>query len=227
MTTGGEDDALSQRRTVKEGYDDLADAYDAERSMADHRVLLDRFLDDAPAGPILDAGCGAGHPVLATLQEERDVVGMDFSDEQVTRASAIAPGRVVQGDMTSLPFTDDAFTGLTAFYSVIHVPFEQHAAVYEEFARVLEPDGVVLVTVGAEDWAGQNEDWLDTGTEMAWSHYGLETSRELLTDAGFDVYDAVGAVDTVGDDGSVEETRVLDPDHEDAGHPFCYARLTD
>jgi SAM-dependent methyltransferase len=221
-----DDDALRQRTAVRRGYDELAAAYASERAEADHDALLDRFLEAAPPdGRVLDAGCGAGHPVLSRLASEREVLGMDFSDEQVARASTVAPGRVVQGDMTALPFADDAFAAIAAFYSVIHVPFEQHADVYAEFARVLEPGGTLAVTVGAEDWQGRNDDWLDSGTAMEWSHYGLETSRELLAAAGFDVHDAVGVVDTVGDDGSVEETRLLDPDHEDAGHPCCFARL--
>jgi SAM-dependent methyltransferase len=220
----GDDDALAQRTAVKEGYDELAAAYAAERDEADHGVLLDRVLTDAPDGRVLDAGCGAGHPVLSRLADGRPIVGLDFSHEQVARATDVAPGRVVQGDMTALPFADDAFAAVTAFYSVIHVPFDQHLDVYEEFARVLEPDGTLLVTVGAEDWSGRNDDWLDSGTAMTWSHYGLETSRDLLVDAGFTVTDTVGVADTVGND-DVRETRIVDPDHEDAGHPFCFARL--
>ncbi|NHN40380.1 class I SAM-dependent methyltransferase [Halorubellus sp. JP-L1] len=224
MTTS-DDDALAQRTAVRRGYDDLADAYAAERDESDHAALLDRFLTDAPDGRVLDAGCGAGQPVLARLADDRPVVGMDFSTAQIERASTVAPGRVAQGDMTALPFSDDAFAAVAAFYSIIHVPFDQHQAVYEEFARVLEPGGTLLVTVGAEDWNGRNDDWLDTGTAMEWSTYGAEKSRELLDDAGFDVYDVVGVVDTVQDGDAPDETRIVDPDAEDAGHPFCFARL--
>ncbi|WP_323676948.1 class I SAM-dependent methyltransferase [Halorubellus sp. PRR65] len=219
------DDPLAQRAAVKEGYDELAEDYAASRSSDDHRALLDRFLDDAPEGRVLDAGCGAGEPVLSRLADERAVVGTDFSREQVRRASTVAPGRVVQSDITSLPFADDAFGAITAFYAVIHVPFEEQRAVYDEFARVLQPGGELLVTVGAEDWTGRNPDWLGSGTAMEWSTYGLERSTELLEDAGFDVYDAVGAIDTVRDGDAPDETRIVDPDHEDAGHPFCFARL--
>lgn len=218
------EDTVDQRRAVKSGYDELAEDYAAERDDRDHARLLDRFLRDLSRGRVLDAGCGAGRPVLNRIADDRPVVGMDFSDEQVARASDVAPGRVVQGDMTALPFADDAFCGITAFYSVIHVPFEEQRTVYDEFRRVLEPGGELLVTVGAEDWAGRNDDWLDSGTAMEWSHYGLERSRELLADAGFSVSDAVGVVDTVGDD-ETTETRIVEPDAEGAGHPFCFARL--
>jgi len=224
MKGDDEDEAVAQRRAVKRGYDGLAADYAAEREDADHQVVLDRFLDDAPDGLVLDAGCGAGQPVLSQLAAERPVVGMDFSTEQVARADAVVPGRVVQGDMTSLPFDDDSIAAITAFYSVIHVPFDEHATVYDEFARVLQLGGALCVTVGAEDWSGRNDDWLDSGTAMEWSHYGLERSRDLLTDAGFTVTDALGVVDTVGDDDTTE-TSIVAPDAEGAGHPFCLAHL--
>lgn len=220
-----DDPAVAQRRAVKRGYDDLAPDYAAEREGADYGPLLDRFLDDAPDGPVLDVGCGSGHPVLSRVATARPVVGMDFSREQVSRADSVAPGRVAQGDMTALPFDDDAFAALTAFYSVIHVPFEQHASVYAEFARVLQPGGAICVTVGAEDWSGRNDDWLDTGTAMEWSHYGLEKSTDLLADAGFTVTDAVGVVGTGIDHDGPVETELVAPDAEGAGHPFCLARL--
>lgn len=219
------DDALAQRTAVRRGYDELADAYAAERHGTNYDVLLDRFLADAPAGPVLDVGCGAGEPVLSQLATDRSVVGLDFSREQLSRADDVAPGRVVQGDMTSLPFEDDAFAALTAFCSVIHVPFDQHAAVYAEFARVLQAGGELLVTVGADEWSGRNDDWLDSGTPMEWSHYGLEKSRELVTHAGFTVTDAVGILGAgLGDDRSTEP-ELVEPDAEGAGHPFCFARL--
>ncbi|MFC6953577.1 class I SAM-dependent methyltransferase [Halorubellus litoreus] len=219
------DDALAQRTAVRRGYDDLADAYAAERDDANYDVLLDRFLADAPAGPVLDVGCGAGQPVLSDLAADRPVVGLDFSREQLSRADDVAPGRVVQGDMTSLPFADDAFAALTAFCSVIHVPFDQHADVYAEFERVLEPGGELLVTVGADDWSGRNDDWLDSGTPMEWSHYGLEKSRELIEDAGFTVTDAVGILGAGLGDDRATEPRLVEPDADGAGHPFCFARL--
>jgi SAM-dependent methyltransferase len=220
-----DDPAVAQRRAVRRGYDDLSADYAAERENSDYGPLFDRFLDDAIDGPALDVGCGTGQPVLSRLADERPVVGMDFSGAQLARASDVAPGRVAQGDMTALPFDDDAFAALTAFYSIIHVPFDQHASVYAEFARVLQPGGTVCVTVGAEDWTGRNDDWLDSGTAMEWSHYGLEKSRDLLADAGFTVTDAIGVVGTGLDHDGPSDTRIVDPDAEGAGHPFCLARL--
>ena len=222
---GAEDDGLAQRELVRRGYDELADTYAAEREGQENRVLLDRLRDDAPPGQVLDAGCGDGESVLDALTDERPVAGLDFSWAQANRANGVAPGRVVQGDMTALPFAADTFAAVTAFYSIIHVPAAETPAVYEEFARVLRPGGVALVTTGTADWAGRNDDWLAGGAPMEWDILGLERSTELLNAAGFEVYETVGVVDGLGDDETA--SRLVDADSENADKLFIYARLED
>lgn len=223
----GQDEADAQRELVRRGYDELADAYAAERGDHGTGVLLDRLRADAPAGPILDAGCGDGTPVLASLAAERVVAGLDFSREQATRANDAVPGRIVQGDMTRLPYEADSFAAITAFYSVIHVPGEQQADVYSEFARVLQPGGVALVTTGTQDWQGRNEDWLDGGAPMSWDILGPERSTELLEAAGFSVYETVGVVDEVGDDVDRVDGKLVDADSDEAEKLFLFARLAE
>ncbi|WP_256300375.1 class I SAM-dependent methyltransferase [Haloarchaeobius salinus] len=218
------DEDLAQRDLVRRGYDELADTYAAERGSNENDVLLDRLRADAPPGRVFDAGCGDGESVLATLVDDRPVVGLDVSREQATRANAVPPGTVVQGDMTALPFADDTVAAVTAFYSIIHVPAAETPDVYEEFARVLRPGGVALVTTGTEDWAGRNDDWLAGGAPMEWDILGLERSTELLEAAGFEVYETVGVVDGLGDD--ERETRLVDADSDDAEKLFLFARLT-
>ncbi|WP_435349516.1 class I SAM-dependent methyltransferase [Haloarchaeobius sp. HRN-SO-5] len=220
-------EALDQRNLVRRSYDELADVYAAETGPNENDVLVDRLQADAPDGPLLDAGCGDGETVLEYLADDRTVTGLDFSREQATRANRVVPGMVAQGDMTALPFAADSFAAVTAFYSIIHVPGEQHADVYEEFARVLRPAGVVLVTTGTEDWVGRSDDWLDGGAPMEWDILGPEKSTDLLNAAGFEVYETVGVVDAVGDDVDREKSRLVDPDSGEAEKLFLFARLTD
>jgi SAM-dependent methyltransferase len=218
-----DDDGLAQRELVRRGYDELAETYAAERESNETDALLERLLDDAPSGRVLDAGCGDGTSALGPLAGVRPVAGLDFSRAQATRSNEVAPGRVVQGDMTALPFADDAFAAVAAFYSVIHVPAGETPDVYAEFARVLRPGGVALVTTGTEDWAGRNDDWLAGGAPMQWDILGLERSTTLLEAAGFTVYETVGVVDGLGED--EKTSRVVAADSDDAEKLFIYARL--
>ncbi|ELZ89255.1 class I SAM-dependent methyltransferase [Haloferax sulfurifontis] len=177
-----------QRRAVRDAYDSLADDYLDQRS-DDAPAVLDELADALDSGArVLDAGCGQGTPVTDALAADFDVVGVDFSREQLHLARQDVPAaRFAQGDMTALPVRSDSFDAVCAFYSVIHVPIAEHERVFAEFARVLRPGGTLLSTVGGEAWSGANPDWLDSGVEMRWSFPDIEETYETLDAAGFAV----------------------------------------
>jgi len=195
------------RRRVMEGYDGLADAYADQRDAGtDDPDLLARLLADLPEDArVLDAGCGAGDLVLDSLPADATGVGVDLSREQVERARTRAD-RIARADMTRLPFDANAFDAVTAMYSVIHVPAAEHGAFYAELARVLRPGGDAVVVTGHDAWAGANDDWLDADVEMAWSWPDLETTRELLGDAGLEIVSEEDVADSLG--GSFRHLRL-------------------
>ena len=51
--------------------------------------------------------------------------------------------------MTKLDFPDDSFDGVTAFYSIIHVPSQVQAELLRKIASWLPPRGLLVVTMGA------------------------------------------------------------------------------
>ncbi|MFC6736922.1 class I SAM-dependent methyltransferase, partial [Halolamina salina] len=139
---------------------------------------------------VLDLGCGAGKGPLGFLPAER-AVGLDISTAQLGLARERVDAGLVAGDMTALPFAADSFDAATAFYSVIHLPVEDHGDCYAEVARVLEPGGEFLFSIG-DDWAGENDDWLDAGERMAWSFPPMAETERLLAEAGFTITDRYG-----------------------------------
>lgn len=176
-----------QKRTVRDGYDEIADVYDDKRSLdaADNDALR-ALAADLPAGArLLDLGCGAGRGPLDTF-DEFEAVGLDFSGAQLTLARDRVDASLVLGDMATLPFVDDAFDAVTAFYSIIHLPVDQHRTVYDEVARVLRPGGEFLLSIG-DDWSGSNDDWLESGARMEWSFPALEETATALEAAGLSV----------------------------------------
>lgn len=165
---------MEQRDVVRAGYDEIADAYDEHRTEETHvgfeADVTQQFFDDLPPGShVLDAGCGAGRPVLQTVARDHDAVGMDISKTMLERSRQHAPSAaLVEGDLGALPFPDDAFDAVVSLYAIIHVPKTEHKRVLSEFQRVLRPGGEVLVSMGAiEGWEGRNADWLDAGAAMA------------------------------------------------------------
>lgn len=179
------------RAVVRRGYDDVADAYLAERpgDGADLVLLRELLTRLAPRARVLDAGCGAGVPVMQLLAEAgHDVAGLDFSARQLALARTRVPAaELVQGDLSALPFPAEHFDAVVSFYAIIHVPRRDHPAVFRECRRVLRPGGLALLCLGATDRPEDHDpaSWL--GTAMYWSHYDAPTNLELLRVAHLEV----------------------------------------
>jgi ubiquinone/menaquinone biosynthesis C-methylase UbiE len=190
------------RDTVREGYDALAETYDDQRTLDGRGTeLLADFLDDRDPDRVLDAGCGAGRPVLERLDRHGATVGLDVSREQLALAREAVPGvPLLQGDLAHLPLGNGSVDAVVAYWSLIHVPLADHRQVLEEFARVLAAGGAALVCEGPGEWVGQNDGWLDTDVEMGWELAGVDRTRDQLRAAGFEVLGEYGVADSLDDD---------------------------
>jgi ubiquinone/menaquinone biosynthesis C-methylase UbiE len=171
---------------VRKGYDKLAKRYQAIRQNFDNKKELGEFVSLLPKNAkVLDIGCGAGVPVAQFLVEcGFDVTGIDFSRNMLELASRNVPkAKFILKDMTELDFETDSFDGLTAFYSIIHVPREKHFPLFQSFHRVLKPQGIMLICLSPDEWEATDNYY---GTEMFWSGYNPRKSLQLLKKAGFE-----------------------------------------
>jgi ubiquinone/menaquinone biosynthesis C-methylase UbiE len=176
-----------KERLVKKGYDKIAEEYQADRHGFDHVKELEEFASLLPKNAkVLDVGCGAGIPVAKFLVDSGfEVVGVDFSENMLRLARKNMPQTsFIRKDMTKLDFADNSFDGLTAFYSIIHVPREKHSLLFKSFNRILKPNGIMLACMGPDEWEA-TEDYY--GTKMFWSQYSPEKSLRLVKDTGFEV----------------------------------------
>jgi SAM-dependent methyltransferase len=90
--------------------------------------------------------------------------------------------------MTELDFPDASFDAIVSFYSIIHVPREEHPALFQRLLRMLKPGGLTLLSLGANDNPDDIEhDWLAGGAPMYWSHFDCATNLRLLRDVGFTI----------------------------------------
>jgi SAM-dependent methyltransferase len=181
------------KRTVADGYDLIAQRYldwsDLNPSSQRTRYL-ERLLGLLPAGAeLLELGCGAGIPVARALAERCRVTGVDISAAQIALARQHVPGATfIQADMAALDFPPAVFDAVVGFYSLIHLPRAEHAALLGRIASWLRPGGLLLATMGAGDAPGNVEpDWL--GAPMFWSHFDADTNRALVRQAGLDLLD--------------------------------------
>jgi SAM-dependent methyltransferase len=83
-------------------------------------------------------------PGLRPRLPVKDTHFVDLSATAVVRLNALG-GKAIEGQITALPFADEAFDLVAAFDVIEHV--EDDRQVFAELARVLKPGGVLLFSV--------------------------------------------------------------------------------
>lgn len=194
------------RRVVCEGYDRIGSAYASwilghDRSPA-RLLLVTMLLEGLPAGArVLDLGCGPGVRTQR-LAERFQLLGVDASWQQLREARRRWPQvPLIQADMTRLAFVERSFDAVVAFFSIVHVPREEHASLFGRIAAWLRPGGCFVASLGtSDDPGGTAEDWL--GARMYWSGYDAETNIRLLREAGLTIEVAEALEEPEDDDGA-------------------------
>ncbi len=198
----GFDDANDDNiaRIVKSGYDTIADRY-ARLAEEDADSMRNRQIDAAlerlgkRPRRCLDLGCGAGVPTAQRLcKAGHRVVGVDISPRQIALARKRVPrGKFVCANMgvgadKKLAWEDKSaqFDAVFAFFSVFHLPREQHPILFSRVARWLKPGGFFVFCCGPKPRAEHIKGNF-LGVKMVWSEWGPERNRELLENAGLRV----------------------------------------
>jgi ubiquinone/menaquinone biosynthesis C-methylase UbiE len=118
------------------------------------REILFRVLDPVATrgANALEAGCGTGH--LSKSLEQRygwRMTPLDLGREGLDYARGYGLSRLVQGDVTALPFAAESFDALVSMDVIVHLPRGEEAGALSEFARVLKPGGLLALRVAALD----------------------------------------------------------------------------
>jgi SAM-dependent methyltransferase len=185
---------MHPKQIVAQGYDAIAERYAewAGRTRTDERERYTAVLLNAlpPGARVLELGCGVGVPTTQRLARRFAVTGVDISAQHIALARRNVPAATfVQADMAALDFPPAGFDAVAAFYSIIHVPREEHAALLHDIATWLRPGGLLVAAMGAgSTQAAVEQDWL--GVPMYFSHFDSATNQRLVEDAGFEIISA-------------------------------------
>ena len=183
-----------QRIDLQSSYDRVAAEY-ARRifdELADKpfdRELLDRFaarLKDA--GIVCDMGCGPGQ--IARYLHERGVtaLGVDLSPGMIEHARRLNPGLDFQtGDMLALNVADEAWAGIAAFYSIIHIPRDEVLTALRELRRVLCSGGLLLLAFHLGDETLHVDEWWGHPVSADFELVRLDEMEHYLRAAGFEI----------------------------------------
>ena len=157
------------------------------------RALLDRLAESVRgSGPICDLGCGPGQVARYLSTKGVDVFGIDLSAGMVEQALQLNPGiDFRQGDMSSLEDEPDSWGGISAFYSIIHIPREEMVDALSELKRVLRPGGVMLLAFHVGQEKIHRDEWWGEEVSLDFLMFGADEIGAYLKRAGFEVEETI------------------------------------
>lgn len=192
-----------------ETYESVASEYrERNTDRSDIEGLVEDFIgavEDATDGPparVVDMGCGPGWETETFASRGHDAVGIDITGAFLALARERTPdASFARMDMRRLGLAANAFDGLWACASVLHLPRTDVPRTLSEFRRVLSPGGVVCLSV-------KRGHGTETGTvygaadERRFTLYEPNELEILLANAGLDV-------ESIGTDEADEWIRAM------------------
>ena len=154
------------------------------------RKLLDSFVAKFNKDSLIcDAGCGpSGHIGRYLFKKGIKVIGVDISEKCVELARLNNPEMKFEcADIGSMPFNDNSFDGLISYYSIINTPKIYVSKVFDEFRRVLKPDGYLLVAVKAGMSEGYIDDLLGIKTKIYNTLFTKDEIVNYFKGSGFQI----------------------------------------
>jgi SAM-dependent methyltransferase len=167
---------------------------------------------------LLDVGCGAALALRFAADRGADVSGLDAAAGMLEYARRRVPGaELVQGEIQSLPFPDDAFDAVTGFNSFQYAA--DPVAALHEAKRVASPGGRILALVWSPAEMCELAPHLQslgalmppppTDTPGPFALCGRDALDEFFTSAGLEVADVADVMCTFAYPDTATAVRAL------------------
>lgn len=189
----------TQQTQLQGSYDRVAAEY--ARQFCDEldkkpfdRKMLDWLAEKVGGlGTICDLGCGPGQIARYLHAQGVKACGIDLSSEMVRRAGELNPDiPFQQGDMLALKdVADEAYVGIAAFYSIIHVPRASVLNALRELKRVLRRGGTLLVTFHIGRETVHKDEWWGEEVSLYFHFFETEEMKDHLKAAGFELEEVI------------------------------------
>jgi SAM-dependent methyltransferase len=186
-------DSEDVKRVVEQGYDRVAHAYarlEGEAEWPRMRWLRGLLARLAPGSSVLDLGCGSGDPADVEIAKEHRVTGVDISRTQIDLARQNVPiGHFLHGDAAAVEFPAGSFDAVVSFYTLEHIPRDEHATMLRRIYGWLRAEGFLLISTEAGEYDDVMGEWL--GVPMFISCFDPETLKRMVDEAGFELLETV------------------------------------
>jgi len=180
-----EEDAVARE------YSKLASQYDRRWASYITATLCETLkrLDIKPTDRLLDIGCGTGSLLQAISQKHPsvDLIGLDISREmlKVTSNKQIYRCTLISGQSQFLPFHSSRFD-IVVSCNTFHY-WRNPEACLREIARVLKPQGRIVITDWCDDYIACKicDLFLRMFNRAHFRTYRKDACERLLRDAGY------------------------------------------
>lgn len=131
------------------------EAWEPDKFAKDARYMrtIKSFTSGQIHGDVLDVGCGSR--IFCELSRASTWTGLDISNrmlDSIHFSEEFTNKKIMQGDVLDLPFEDDSFDTVTAFFLLHHLGLknkkqsaERVQKAFREISRVLRKDGRLIV----------------------------------------------------------------------------------
>ena len=195
-------------------YDIVAPEYNSwtvKHSSGLRLTWLNKLLSQLPSSltkktEILELGAGAGLPTTkAILDHSHDihVLANDLSSHQLSLLQANLSDyadriTTLESDMVSLSPSAHTLTAVVGMYSLIHLPRAEQSLLISRIHSWLRPGGLLLANFAEAVSEEQiNENWMGEGGWMYWSGWGVDKTKEVIEENGFEIIESEVVRDVV------------------------------
>lgn len=142
-----------------------------------------------PGARVCDAGCGpCAHTTRLLADCGLDMTGVDISPRCIDLARLEQPAvSFITADIGAMPFEDNSFDGLLAYYALHYEPRATLSRILREFHRVLRPGARLLVVAKEGSEEGLIPDPLGSGQQVFWSAMSGDDLSAAIESDGFHI----------------------------------------